>query len=710
MFSGIRYRLETSRIEKSTLFEERFLTRAVTRRIRLATRQQVCHDATSIDNTGYGPHMLYRESRRLGHTTSYGFLALALIILAQMAFSGWTLQRMYREMSSTLINLSDIQIESLELKSLLGDVRRFEKDILLASTGERRDIDQAEARWVDSLRKAQEQLQKIRKEIDEHRGQVMIDTTAIDQAIGNYVRGVRELLPKLKESNFPSLQEANVQLSDAKGNIYKLAEELNRIVEDAEEHEEQALRRLAEQRTQLFTAMVAIGALSLVLSIALSISITRTCLSISRNLEHQALHDTLTGLLNRRGLAAAMNADHVRGGSLAYIDLDRFKLVNDLCGHTAGDDLLVELTEKIGRACAQSKARIARVGGDEFAVWLGGEKNLDTIRALSEEIIELIETHHFAWLGQPMHLGASIGLALSMPGDIKREVIARADAACRLAKEPGSTKILVYEDADPALVKARQEEQWAARLPQLIREGRFQLYGQRVISLQPDNEHGHIEILLRGVDDNGQIVSPGTFLSAAERFGLMPKLDRWVIETLLASPLQPDCEYAVNLSGQTLMDKDYLPKLEALLRNSGRARQISFEITESAAMSSVDTAREYIRRLKALGCRFALDDFGSGFSSFAYLRDLQVDFLKIDGSLVRIVGRDDADAALVQAIVQMAQTLGLKTIAEFVETPALASQLAAMGLDYGQGYGLHRPEPLTLLLQPTLQQGSDPSI
>ena len=164
--------------------------------------------------------MLYRESRRLGHTTSYGFLALALIILAQMAFSGWTLQRMYREMSSTLINLSDIQIESLELKTLLGDVRRFEKDILLASTGERRDIDQAEARWVDSLRKAQEQLQKIRKEIDEHRGQVMIDTTAIDQAIGNYVRGVRELLPKLKESNFPSLQEANVQLSDAKGNIY----------------------------------------------------------------------------------------------------------------------------------------------------------------------------------------------------------------------------------------------------------------------------------------------------------------------------------------------------------------------------------------------------------------------------------------------------------------------------------------------------------
>ena len=654
--------------------------------------------------------MLYRESRRLGRTTSLGFIGLAIIILAQMIFSGWTLHRMYKEMSVTLISLSDIQLESLELKAALGDMRRFEKDILIASESAKDELAKAEARWSNSIDEARRQVAKITKEVEEHSGEVKIDTHAMSNALEAYAQGVRALLPRLKTADRLTAHQANVALSSTKEVAYALANELDRIVEEAEEHEEKAIALLASQRKLLFAALLAIGALSLSMSIALAITVTRTSTTISRSLEHQALHDTLTGLLNRRGLAASMNSDHVRGGALAYIDLDRFKLVNDLCGHTAGDDLLVELTEKIGSVCTQRKAHVARVGGDEFAVWIGGEKNLDAIRALAEEIVHLIETHHFAWLGQPMHLGASIGLALSNPGDMTREVVARADAACRLAKEPGSAKILVYEEADPALVKSRLEEQWAARLPQLILGGRFRLFGQRIAPLQPNSSKGHIEILLRGLDDNGQIVSPGTFLSAAERFGLMPKLDRWVIETLLSSPLQPDCEYAVNLSGQTLMDKDYLPKLEALLLASGHAHQISFEITESAAMSSIDTAREFIRRLKGLGCRFALDDFGSGFSSFAYLRDLQVDFLKIDGSLVRIVGRDDADAALVQAIVQMAQTLGLKTIAEFVETTAIATQLAAMGVDFGQGYGLHRPEPLEHLLAPTPTADGDLSI
>ena len=653
--------------------------------------------------------MLYRESRRLGRQTSLGFIVLALIIVVQMGFSGWSLHRMYREMSVTLISLSDIQLESLELKSVLGEVRRLEKDILLASEAGDKELATAEKRWHESLERASAQLARLKKEAKEGSGQMQVATEEIGQAIESYAQGVRALLPRLKNPATLTPHQANDELAEAKAVAYGLSESLDHIVEEAENHEQEAITRLASQRTLLLSALVVIGILSLTLGIALSIAVTRASLAISRSLEHQALHDTLTRLLNRRGLAAAMNADHARGGALAYIDLDRFKLINDLCGHTAGDDLLVELTEKLGRACAGRGAVVARVGGDEFAVWMSGETQLDALQRLAEEIVKLIENHHFAWLGQPMPLGASVGLALASPGYLNREVVARADAACRLAKQPGSAKVLVYEEADPALVRSRTEEQWAARLPQLIRAGRFQLYGQRIVALQPEGGRGHIEVLLRGVDDNGQIVSPGTFLSAAERFGLMPRLDRWVIETLLANPLLPDCDYAVNLSGQTLMDKDYLPQLEALLRDSGRARQISFEITESAAMSSVDTAREYIRRLKALGCRFALDDFGSGFSSFAYLRDLQVDFLKIDGSLVRILGRNDADAALVQAIVQMAQTLGLKTVAEFVETPAIAAQLTAMGVDYGQGYGLHRPEPLERLA-PCAPCTDDPSI
>lgn len=644
--------------------------------------------------------MLYKESRRLGQITRAGFIALALIVIGQLAFSAWSLLALHRDMSTELVSFSDHQLEALELKVLIGEVRRHEKDILLAAA-ERGDAwYAARQRWRDSLAQSFAQIAKLQTEVAEGTGQLKVEVGEIETGLKAYAQGVEAVIADFDTPRAPTPQAANRALSEAKAYAYTIAHKLDDIVEKAEEEEQHTLAHLNQQRQVLLMTFVGIGVICLVLCLVLSHRITRSSLSISRSLEHQALHDTLTGLLNRRGLAASMNADTARGGALAYIDLDRFKLVNDLCGHTAGDDLLVELTEKLGACCTRHQAVIARVGGDEFAVWRGGDKNLDAARRLADEIILLIEEHHFAWLGQPMPLGASAGLALAGPGYLNREVVARADAACRLAKQPGSPKVLVYEEADPALNRARQEELWAARLPQLIRDGRFRLYGQRVVPLRNDRGHGHIEVLLRGLDDHDQIVSPGTFLSAAERFGLMPKIDRWVIETLLAGQLDPDCEYAVNLSGQTLMDKHYLPELEALLKASGKAHQISFEITESAAMSGIDTAREYIRRLKLLGCRFALDDFGSGFSSFAYLRDLQVDFLKIDGSLVRILGRDDADAALVQAIVQMAQTLGLKTIAEFVETPAIAAQLAGMGVDYGQGYGLHRPEPLAVIASP----------
>ena len=638
--------------------------------------------------------MLYKESRRLGQITRAGFIGLALIVIGQLAFSGWSLIALHRDMSIQLVSFSDHQLEALELKALIGDVRRYEKDILLAAAEQGDTWRIARQRWRDSLARSFAQVGKLRDEVDKGTGQLKVEIDEIEAGLKEYARGVETVTRDFETARPLTPQAANRALTQAKNHAYAVARKLDDIVEKAEEAEQRTLSHLDKQRQLLLFAFVGIGILCLGLCLLLSHRIIRSSLSISRSLEHQALHDTLTGLFNRRGLAANMNADTARGGALAYVDLDRFKLVNDLCGHTAGDDLLVELTEKLGACCTRHQATIARVGGDEFAIWRGGDQNLDAVRRMAEELILLIEQHHFAWLGQTMQLGASAGLALALPGYLNREVVARADAACRLAKQPGSPKVLVYEEADPTLNRARQEELWAARLPQLIRNNRFRLYGQRVIPLRAGNGHGHIEVLLRGLDDHNQIVSPGSFLSAAERFGLMPRIDRWVIETLLASELEPDCEYAVNLSGQTLMDKHYLAELEALLKASGKAHLISFEITESAAMSGIDTAREYIRRLKLLGCRFALDDFGSGFSSFAYLRDLQVDFLKIDGSLIRILGRDDADAALVQAIVQMAQTLGLKTIAEFVETPAIAAQLAGMGVDFGQGYGLHCPEPL----------------
>lgn len=640
--------------------------------------------------------MLYQQSRRLWRNTSLGFLGLSAFIVVQMLFGGWGLHRMYSEMSVSLVSLSDTQLESLELKTNVNTLRKLEKDMLLSSGSPAR-LGIAKANWHSALEKTHIQIGRLNEEIQEGLGHVEVPIEKLKTAIESYAEGVSRIIDALQEGVAMTPQEADMALKPSKAIILDVENELDRVVEEAEEQEQETLKRLEALRDTLLFSLGGIGLLSLLTGAVLGVKVTRSSLAIGRTLEHQALHDPLTGLLNRRGLDNYLSADTGRGGVLAYIDLDRFKLVNDLCGHSVGDKLLTDLTQKLSVCCEKQGAVIARVGGDEFAVWLSGPGELVPGLDLAGQIVRLVEQHPFTWLDQPMHLGASVGLALAPPGFTPLEIVARSDAACRLSKKPGRAKVLVYEDSDPDLTQAREEERWAARLPQLIEEGRFCLYGQRILPLQPGNGKGHIEILIRGLDEQGRPIPPGKFLPAAERFGLMPRLDRWVIETLLASGLREDCEYAVNLSGQTMMDKAYLPRLEALLRESGKARQLSFEITESAAMTNVDTAREYIRHLKALGCRFALDDFGSGFSSFAYLRDLEVDFLKIDGSLIRILGRHESDTELTRAIVQMAKTLGLKTIAEFVETPAIAEQLREMGVDYGQGYGLHKPEPLSAI-------------
>ena len=648
--------------------------------------------------------MLYIESRRLGRKTALGFFLLALVIVAQVVLGGVGLYQMHREMSIRLVNLSDLQVESLELKARLNEMRKLEKDILLADLSATTNINASETRWKTAVNNTLKQIDRLLSEINDSQlhaelfKQLAPPPDQLKSVIERYAQGLLTIAGRLKNSDTLSPQEANTALTPYKATIAEAENVLNRIVEIAEEHEEETLEKLIERRNKIVLVLGGTGLLSLLFGGLLSFNVTRTSLSISRSLEHQALHDTLTGLFNRRGLAASLSSENAQTGALAYLDLDRFKLINDLCGHTAGDDLLVDLTARLSPLCEKYGAIIARVGGDEFAIWLPGATDLSAAHNLADQVVALIEQHPFEWLGQPMTLGASIGLALAEPGYSYRELVSRADAACRLAKLPGSHKVLVYEESDPLLLQSRHEERWAAKLPQLIQENRFCLYGQRIVPLQNNAGRGHIEILLRGLDKNEQLVAPGDFLSAAERFGLMPKIDRWVIETLLKSKLEENCEYAINLSGQTLMDRAYLPRLESLLRESGKAHLLSFEITESAAMSSIDTAREYIHRLRALGCRFALDDFGSGFSSFAYLRDLQVDFLKIDGSLIRILGRHEADAALVRAIVQMAQTLGLKTIAEFVETSEIAAQLREIGVDFGQGYGLHKPELLSTMI------------
>ncbi|MGF1764399.1 putative bifunctional diguanylate cyclase/phosphodiesterase [Aliivibrio kagoshimensis] len=639
--------------------------------------------------------MLYIESRRLGRSTALGLLSIAFLILVQGMFSAWKMEQLTNELSENLVTFSDSQLEGLTLKSMVINLRKLEKDILLYHDSPE-EFQRSQTRWSNTLASTEVQFEILEEELQEN---IIYDGPAIaslSTQLHAYTEGISHVIARMRQDNL-SQQEAMTAMAVYKQYIYEMEDQLDHIVETSEEHEEKSIEQLEQNQASLFWTLGSFALFSVFISIILSIFIYRKSMHISRTLEYQALHDTLTGILNRRGLSVAMKDHTSLGGIMAYIDLDRFKLINDLCGHTVGDELLINLSTKMQLLCREEQCTLARVGGDEFVIWLDDQNGLERLENIATQLVAIVEAHDFEWLGQPMKLGASVGIARAKPNFLFAELVSRADAACRLAKTPGSAKVLIYEESDPMLIEIRREERWAAKIPQMILENHFRLYGQAIVPLHPGEDGGHIEVLIRGLDENDQIIPPGMFLPAAERFGLMPTIDRWVIETLLSANLNESTHFSVNMSGHTLADKAYLAELIRLVSNSGKAHQLIFEITESAAMTSIDTAREYISSLKALGCRFSLDDFGSGFSSFAYLRDLNVDYLKIDGSLIKVLGRNDSDAALVEAIVHMSKSLGLKTIAEYVETPELADLLHDMNVDFAQGYGLHKPEPLSNL-------------
>jgi len=642
--------------------------------------------------------MLYIESKRLGRYTVIGLLAITFVILIQGLFIAGKMVRHTDRLSESLVLFSDTQVEALSLKSMLINLRKLEKDILLYNHSPielRRVID----RWQVALAKTQRQFSNMESELLESNIHVKASIAALNTSFRSYSDGISKVAQKMLLTIDIPQTEAMIAMAVYKKHIYSMEFQIDQIVEAAEEKEVSSLVQLEHNITALFWVLGLFVFFSVLFSILLSSWIFRKNMNISRSLEHQALHDSLTGILNRRGLVAAMH-DSVTGGVIAYLDLDHFKLINDLCGHTVGDDLLINLSKRMNLLCQEHGCILARVGGDEFVVWQKNQHALIRMQKMSEQLVTLVEEHHFQWLGKKMGLGLSIGLAVGQANFELTELISRADAACRIAKSPGNAKVSIYEESDPDLLELRRQESWAAQIPNMIFENSFSLYGQKIVPLQQDTTHSHIEVLLRGISETGEMILPGAFLPAAERFGLMPKIDRWVIETLLNSNLDTESHFSVNISAHTLADKAYLPELVRIVANSGKAHQLIFEITESAIMTSIETAQEYISNLKALGCRFSLDDFGSGFSSFAYLRDLSVDYLKIDGSLIKVLGHRDSDTALVQAIVSMSLSLGLKTIAEYVETPKIANILQEMQVDLGQGYGMHKPEPLDNLLLP----------
>lgn len=425
---------------------------------------------------------------------------------------------------------------------------------------------------------------------------------------------------------------------------------------------------------------------------------------LSQQLSWQATHDTLTGLVNRRGfenkLAYAIEDQKMlkRDQALLFLDLDKFKLINDSSGHMAGDEFLRQFS-RMAETQVRTNDALARLGGDEFAVLLDG-CGLARAMAIAENIRQSVATFKFVWEDKLFEIGVSIGLVmLDEHTPNATEALAAADAACYKAKHEGRNQVQVLQ-GQASLNNQRDEAIWVQKITQALEHDRFLLYYQKIVPTKPHAASpAHSEILLRMLDDEGNVISPAAFIPAAERYGLMPSIDRWVVQHMLtwikAHPAPGDANYSINLSGHTLGDNRFLEfVVQALTEAQLPAGTISFEITETAAISNLSQAMRFISTVKAMGCLFSLDDFGSGMSSYTYLKNLQVDFLKIDGTFVKNMTNDIVDMAMVESINRIGHVMNIKTVAEFVENDQIYQALIKLNVDYAQGYAIHKPEPL----------------
>ena len=429
---------------------------------------------------------------------------------------------------------------------------------------------------------------------------------------------------------------------------------------------------------------------------------------LSRQLSYQASHDMLTGLFNRRMFeeqleAALLNVGvEDRNHALCYVDLDQFKIVNDTCGHVAGDELLRQLGDLL-KSCIREGDTLARLGGDEFGLLLEN-CSLKKASEVAEKVRQEVKEFRFVWQERSFEIGASIGVVgINADNMDLATIMASADMACYAAKDMGRNRVHVYEPSDAVLTERHGQMHWAGRITKALEEHRMVLFEQPVVGIKGNEESPkHCEILIRMRDEENAIVRPDAFIPAAERYNLMPTVDRWVIGQVFEYMGSTGCDgmnnvIAINLSGTSLADEGLLKYiLEMAEKHSTDLKRICFEVTETAAISNLAKASQFIKSLKSKGCRFSLDDFGSGLSSFSYLKNLPVDYIKIDGSFVVDMVTEPVDRAMVDAIVRVGHVMQVKVVAEWVENEETLDLLKEMGVDYVQGYHLGVPKEVMI--------------
>ena len=433
---------------------------------------------------------------------------------------------------------------------------------------------------------------------------------------------------------------------------------------------------------------------------------------LAKKMSYQATHDSLTGLLNRREfetrLKLAINDARQEDNrhALCYLDLDNFKVVNDTCGHIAGDELLKQLTIKLRMELREADT-LARLGGDEFGILLEG-CSIENASEIAESLRKIVEDFRFVWDNNFFRVGVCIGMVpIDQDCGTLSDVLSAADSACYIAKEQGRNRVHIYEHNDEAVAERHGQMQWIQRIQSVLEEDRFRLFYQPIAKLsrepgEVNKTHG--EVLIRMLDDYNRIVGPGSFITSAERYQLMPAIDRWVVSNtfrMLTLDKKHISEHVsaccINLSGQSLSDDRFMEFLVNEIRDSGVSPELlCFEITETAVIANLCNASSLISKLRGMGCRFALDDFGVGLSSFGYLKNLAVDYLKLDGCFVKNMVHDKTDLAMVDAINDIGHSMNISTIAEFVEDEETLHAVREIGIDYAQGYGIARPVPIEI--------------
>jgi diguanylate cyclase (GGDEF)-like protein/PAS domain S-box-containing protein len=428
---------------------------------------------------------------------------------------------------------------------------------------------------------------------------------------------------------------------------------------------------------------------------------------LAREMSYQASHDALTGLVNRaefeRRLELALKSTRGDGTGhvVCYLDLDRFKAVNDTCGHMVGDNLLRELAALLKEKVRDSDT-VARVGGDEFAMLLSGCP-LEKARQIADDVVQAVGDYHFTWHDRVFDLGVSVGLVqVGQESSSAEAVLSAADSACYVAKQQGRGRVHVYSSRDEVMARERGEIQWLQRLQKALKENQFELWVQPIIAVAGRVDTGlAAELFLRMRDESGKSILPGQFLGAAERYQLMSHVDRWVVQAALTAiangaPHLPDGRAcSINLSGQTLGDEDFLEFVVDLLDHTGVAPgRLCFEVSEAAVVNNLEHARRFINVLHGMGCQFALDDFGSGIGSFANLKHLSIDYLKIDGAYTRELGHDSVNREMVSAMIKLGRRMDFRIVAEQVEDQASFEAVRDLGVDFVQGFVIERPHAL----------------